>query len=675
MDPIEVRFSKFILLLGLGVLIFLAPIKFGLPLSPVTVGTPHSILEWLVFSWPHGIWHIGIVILGILWLATGLTVGRIRLRYSSLDIFIWMFLATAIVPTINAVHIHRAQSCLIQWFCYAITYFLVLYILDNEKDIKYFLGILIIPAVLISLYSIYQYHIGLPETRQWAGQYLSPQSLEFIKERLGLNRAFGTFVYPNTLAGYILLIMPLAIAMLGIGFREHIQWWKGIVVVCFFLVLVGCIFLGHPELIVLACIATCLYPLGMLYALYITFSKGGYLVLGTTILIIGALMVRKRYILVKIFVGVVILMTIFILLGYGTKFVSLTQGAFFRRWEYWIAGISMIKEHPVMGIGPDNFGILYSLYKIDIAEETQNAHNNFLQIWVEQGIFGLIAFCGIWVVAIKKGLQELRNKRRLIYRLSLLGLFTGIIAFAIHNLGDFDWYIPGLTIIAWVFLALLIWLSGTYREKMIIIKQLWVRGLCLMVVLPLGIWLLLHLERNIVAEYYINEGKKAFKSNNHTLAEGSARTSINLDKDNPDGYYLLGRICEAKGDYLGSISWYRKAIEYNQYSALYYYRIALAYIQWMQTTGDKSVNLELGKALKKAVELYPVNPFYHLHLAQFYESNALYNKALVEYNYCLELNNKIKKEYNTRGKMLKRLILPEEVTAEINHRLSQIKSK
>jgi len=662
------RVVKLILFTGIGILLFLAPIKFGMALGPSINGFPHTMLQWIMFSWPHWIWQISIVILAVIWLAGGISIGRLKIKYSSLDIFILLFLAASIISASNALCLHRAQHCLAQWFSYALTYFLVLSILENEKDLKYFLGVILVPAVFISLYSIYQYYIGLPETRQWAAQYMNAHSLEIIKGRLSSNRAFGTFIYPNTLAGYILLTMPLALAMFFIGFREHLRWWEGIIILSFLMILAGCVFTAHPGLIPFAYIAGCLYPLSMLYALFLTFSKGGWIALGFASLVLSVLIVRNRRILLKILLGITALASLFIIFGYRTSFFSKSEETFCRRWEYWTAGFRIIEEHPVIGVGPNNFGVIYPMYKLDTAEEVQNAHNNFLQTWAEEGILGFIAFCGIWLAAIKKAVYGIKNRKRRIYRMSLFGLLIGITAFAIHNLGDFDLYVPGLTVIAWAGLALLVWLSGAYKEKTLVIRSVGLRIIYLAIVLILGMGALLYLANGFSAEHYLIEARDALKKNNYALAEFGAKTGAALARNNPETYCLLADIYTSQRDYSKAVSYYKKAIKYNKYSSLYYYKMAVTYMRWMRYSGNKGLNKKIGSALNKAVELYPVNPFYHFQLGQFYESNGMYKKAGAEYNYCLKLNNKIKKAYEN-GKMLKRLILPEKVVKEIQRRL------
>lgn len=509
--------ARNVLFICTSILIFLAPIKFGLPVGFDT----------------HEIWTIGIIILFTLWLVWGIAGGKVRIRYSILDMAVLIFLLSAIISTFKAPNIHKAHLCLTQYFSYALTYFLILNIFEDEKDLRFLLSLILVTAVLISLYAIYQYHIGLPETREFARQYLGEGLPEYVKNRLESNRAFSTFIYPNTLAGYLFLCIPLALR------RRRI-----------------------------------LALLIMLYALSLTFYRGS----GSVDKIMNTAMFR---------------------------------------WQNWTGGFRMIKNYPIFGVGTYNFSVFYPIYKLDIAEEVQNAHNNFLQVWAEQGIVGFLAFCAIWIIAIRKGMR-------------MWGLSLGLIAFIIHNLIDFDWYVPGLTIIAWVFIGILVWKSQRYRERVFRIN----RWLGFLIILPVFFFVLLHLGRVFVAGRYLEEAKKAFSNKNLPLTEVLARTSINMDKDNPEAYSLLGR--------------YKEAIRYNPYSSSYYYKMGL---------------------FEKAVEYYPANPLYHLQLAKVYEAVGQSDLALREYKYCLELNGKIEREYEIYGKMLKHLILAPSVVEEIKRHI------
>ncbi len=65
----------------------------------------------------------------------------------------------------------------------------------------------------------------------------------------------------------------------------------------------------------------------------------------------------------------------------------------------WIAGVRMIADRPLMGVGPGNFYPFYKKYAVSSFEtwvsdneERSTIHNYFLTLWVEQGIVGLCIF-------------------------------------------------------------------------------------------------------------------------------------------------------------------------------------------------------------------------------------------------------------------------------------------
>ena len=58
------------------------------------------------------------------------------------------------------------------------------------------------------------------------------------------------------------------------------------------------------------------------------------------------------------------------------------------------AGVEMIKDHPVWGVGPANVKEIYPMYRREDAPRFRipHLHNNFIQLWAERGILGLTAY-------------------------------------------------------------------------------------------------------------------------------------------------------------------------------------------------------------------------------------------------------------------------------------------
>ncbi|MBS4913663.1 MAG: O-antigen ligase family protein [Veillonella sp.] len=60
----------------------------------------------------------------------------------------------------------------------------------------------------------------------------------------------------------------------------------------------------------------------------------------------------------------------------------------------WESASMMIKDHPILGVGPGEFSNVYNAH-YKLPEVTQNmihTHNNFIQVTVESGVLGFLAF-------------------------------------------------------------------------------------------------------------------------------------------------------------------------------------------------------------------------------------------------------------------------------------------
>lgn len=60
----------------------------------------------------------------------------------------------------------------------------------------------------------------------------------------------------------------------------------------------------------------------------------------------------------------------------------------------WQSAAMMIKDHPILGVGPGEFRQIYNVhYKLpEVTQDMLHTHNNFIQVTVESGITGLLAF-------------------------------------------------------------------------------------------------------------------------------------------------------------------------------------------------------------------------------------------------------------------------------------------
>ncbi len=122
------------------------------------------------------------------------------------------------------------------------------------------------------------------------------------------------------------------------------------------------------------------------------------------------------------------------------------------RLQYWQVALQMIKDHPLLGVGPDNFINAYPSYRtveLDTAERnTSNskAHNGYLQMAATMGLPALIVYFGLVIASIKLLLKSKKN------RLLAMAFIASIIGYMIQDITGWEEF--GITPIFYVILGL-----------------------------------------------------------------------------------------------------------------------------------------------------------------------------------------------------------------------------
>lgn len=131
------------------------------------------------------------------------------------------------------------------------------------------------------------------------------------------------------------------------------------------------------------------------------------------------------------------------------------------RYKIWKTTSLMIKDHPIFGIGYENYSVLYMDY-VDKSKETlttmegygwiaHHPHNMFLKFQVEAGIWGTI-FLTIFLIATSLVLfKHIRGKNTKINKL-ILSIFIVFITFNLLNI--FDCYYSAQKLATAIFVVL-----------------------------------------------------------------------------------------------------------------------------------------------------------------------------------------------------------------------------
>jgi putative inorganic carbon (HCO3(-)) transporter len=142
------------------------------------------------------------------------------------------------------------------------------------------------------------------------------------------------------------------------------------------------------------------------------------------------------------------------------------RGTTFFRLQLWQSALAMVRDHPLLGVGLDNFLYLYQQrYILPGARAEANLshpHNLVLHFWLQLGLPGLVA--ALWLLAAAFTLAH-----RLFYtsydrltRALAIGAAASLVDFVVHGLIDNSYFLPDLAIVFWLTLALLE--AGRRRE-------------------------------------------------------------------------------------------------------------------------------------------------------------------------------------------------------------------
>ena len=224
-------------------------------------------------------------------------------------------------------------------------------------------------------------------------------------------------IHRNVLAGTLVLIIPIPIALLIYSWHE----------------------INHIEKIIFIISA-----ITMLAILILTQSRAGWMAFGSSMAILG--LMGGKWIRLMLLLGIIIGITVILFTGINPFLeeiiASNTIGGIEGRAEAWSRALFMIEDFPFTGVGMGSFiKVADTLYPFVFLwhGEVEHAHNLFLQVGVDLGIPGLISWLAlaviIFVTAWKLFRQANHSNNKLFAGLGA-GFFCSQIALCTHGILD-----------------------------------------------------------------------------------------------------------------------------------------------------------------------------------------------------------------------------------------------
>lgn len=389
-------------------LILLSLIAGQLLRIPVTEGSAIQLTDILV------------VTLSLVWIIKKIILNE-KIKSTFLGPFLFIFLSIAFLSFINGLRFLSLDQAMISFFyllrlwAYAALFFIATDIFEQEKNIHLFKKILLFVFFAVAVAGIVQIII-FPSLSKWAALYgWDPH----------MYRLFSTFLDPNFVGAFLVIGL---MTVLGILF-----YTKSIE--------------GKLILIVLAII--------FLVSIILTYSRSTYLFLAISFLTFSIL--RSKKLLLLGMAAIIIILLIF------PKSVERIEGGFNidesarTRFQTWSKTITIIRDHPVLGVGFNAFR--YAQDRYSFLEDTAQDHSgagsdsSILFIFATCGFFGLLAYLIFYILALIKT-KKVFNYSSLQRKGFALALFSILVGLAFHSVFVNSLFYPAIMVLFFVMLGL-----------------------------------------------------------------------------------------------------------------------------------------------------------------------------------------------------------------------------
>ena len=333
-----------------------------------------------------------------------------------IDVFILAFVAVLLYSFVTSYAVSNSLQAFVIHIVLISFYFMLVNIIRTKKQLNWIIITFVIVTAVISLYGLYQYKVGGVTSDAWVDTTM----FEDIKSRV-----VSTFGNPNVLGEYLVLILPLSVALIW----TQKGWFNKSLSLIMVLLMLGC--------------------------LLCTSSRGAWLGL---ILAMAVFAVLKDRRLIVLGIFVLILLPFFLPPWVINRFASIgnmqdSSSAY--RVSVWIGSLKIVKDYWLSGIGLglEPFRLVYPNYALSAAYAL-HSHNIYIQLLIETGIAGFTCFMGMLVVFFKNTVAYSIKCKDKFLSTVLVAVTAGLMGYLIQGLVDNIWYNYRVLLAFWVLIGI-----------------------------------------------------------------------------------------------------------------------------------------------------------------------------------------------------------------------------
>ncbi len=357
--------------------------------------------------------------------------GKRYIKIYKMDICVMLFAVILLVlGGIGSVNATSSLKTVAMFLLFMLMYFVTANSLNTYKWVSKASASLVAAGALSALVGIYQNIIGFEASLIWVDTAMFSD----IEARV-----IGTFDNPNVFGEFLIIVLPIAIALFATR--------KGIVK---YLSLFSALVMGA--------------------ALIFTYSRGAWLGFALAIVVFLILydeIWAKIGVVGLAFSPFLIQFVPSSILNRVTSIGNIADTSTSYRVSIWRGTLRMLEHFWPSGIGSGSAAFLsvYPAYALSGASYAQHAHNLYLQIASELGIVGICVFLCLVLYFFKMTLNTYKNIYMWEIRSLAIAIAAGIGGYLIQSLTDYTWYNYRIALLFWMVLGLATALYKTgYRE-------------------------------------------------------------------------------------------------------------------------------------------------------------------------------------------------------------------
>ena len=367
------------------------------------------------------------------WVLSGLAQRQFVIPQSPVLIPLVLFVGWAAITMLWAPDLSFGLPEVIKWTEIILVMLLAIDV-AQRRGVQWILIAVLTTTTLQALIGIYEAHI----------RGVGPLGFQLSE---GVYRAYGTFEQPNPFAGFVGMVLPIAIAITTYYLlRVAYNVWRR---------------LGNYSLLLTHdLLRFTLYgtvTLLLAAGLYLSFSRGAWL--GEAAALGAVIVFAPKRLWVGLALAAVALIGLLGLSSAGllpsaigerladagtlldirdVRGVPINDAnyALIERQAHWQAAINMLTDHPWTGVGFSNYQPVYEQYRLlNWPMPLGHAHNIYLNMAAETGLVGLALYLSLWITIFVVTFRTLRRTHGLA-RAVAVGLMGTWVYLSVHMLVD-----------------------------------------------------------------------------------------------------------------------------------------------------------------------------------------------------------------------------------------------